>query len=111
MGLINNVQQRPIPSSLEDQVKKIKADIYRTYQFVKRVHQKGMTSVWNNPNYTPEEIFAALGTDAEEAVKFSALLANLITQIEPTSVINVPADKELVMTGDGTVTINTISNP
>jgi len=108
MNIIDNIQPQPQPQTVEDKAQATLSHIGRGYRTIKNAHQRGMAMVWNDDTFTAQQIFDAMGADAEDAVVASATLAAAVAAINPADVIQVPAGKEIVFNGDGTVTVQDV---
>lgn len=56
------------------------------YNNMINVFNRGSKLFWNNPNATPEQIAAALGTDAKELFELHAKLGQLLATIDTAAI-------------------------
>ncbi len=86
----------------------IVSDLKRTtgdsYSSIKNQHYLMFQTIWNNHDFTPEEILAQFGTEAKELFVVSSLTQQLLQTIDPSYEPLVPP-KSFIINSDGTVTI------
>ncbi len=75
------------------------------------VIQRNWSAVWANPNFTPAQYVAQLGTSAAEVFRCAGLLVGCIAAINPTLLDPkyLSAAKAYTVHPDGTVTLNSSS--
>ena len=83
-------------------------------QLILSHHKQGFRQVWDNPRATPEEVVAALGTDAAEVFALSGQLSTLLAAavgndmkkiIELGIPVGVPENYTYKVNEDGTLTL------
>lgn len=72
--------------------------------FLKTVLELCMNDVWENPDFTPQEVFNGFGTDASQLFTSAQKLIEIITLEDPDYVPPSPT-KPYTINEDGTVTI------
>lgn len=84
------------------------------FQLILSHHKQGFRQVWDNPRATPEEVVAALGTDAAEVFALSGQLSTLLAAavgndmkkiIELGIPVGVPENYTYKVNEDGTLTL------
>lgn len=85
----------------------LKEETRRAYQNILASHIRLMRLVWRHPTLTPEQIFAALGTDAAEIVEASRAVLPLILKHSLAHAILPPPNVTVTPNPDGTVTVIT----
>jgi len=84
----------------------IRADAYREFNRLKAVHRTGLEKFWKNEKASPQEIAAALGTDAVEVFTLHGTIANILRQVHPSVEIPTVADYgSYTANQDGSITI------
>ena len=76
--------------------------------------EQGFDALWNNPNATPEEILAEMGTDAGEVFELSTAMIGLMANVLPGKLddewariqTKIAAKPATTVNEDGTVTID-----
>lgn len=70
--------------------------------------QNGWTSVWENSQFTPAEVLAAMGTGAVETFRTSTLVTSAIYQVDPSllDVKYLSAKLPYIAHEDGTITLS-----
>lgn len=76
--------------------------------------EQGFDALWNNPQATPEEILAEMGTDAAEVFELSTAMIGLMSNILPSKLpdewtriqAKIAAKPATTVNEDGTVTID-----
>jgi len=85
---------------------KIRADAFENFSRLVAAYEYGLKQFWDNPNATPAEIAAALGTDAAEVFQLHGTLATVIRQVKPNADISSASDYgTYTVNADGTVTV------
>lgn len=86
MGILNRQEQReevtPAVRAARQMVRQAKA----TYDGLVAAFNDGAKSFWSNPRATPQEIAAALGTDAKEVFELHAKVGAFIASINPEAI-------------------------
>lgn len=97
------------PTSIDKAVRvanTIKGTTRQTFQMMVNAFNIGSKTFWKNPNATPSEIAAALGTDAKEIFQLHYALGQLIGSIKPEAIEQgLLVIGQFTMNEDGTVTI------
>jgi hypothetical protein len=71
---------------------------------------RGYNLLWNNPRATPEDIFTALGTDAQKVLGFAGINITAVQSaaeldgISPPAIPEIPSNYTLTMNDDGSIT-------
>jgi hypothetical protein len=110
MGVLDNQPVSPIPSA-ERVAKQIKQQAKITYQQLLQVFNNGARQFWQNPQATPAEIAAALGTDAVEVFQLHGKIGALLATINPAVIAEgASVVGEFTYNADGTVTVAETTN-
>lgn len=84
MGLLDNTIQ-PSPPTREQILSFIRDRILRTavtsFKTISEIQKTGIDLVWNNPQFTPQEIVDALGEDAIKIFQYHGELTDYLTSI------------------------------
>ena len=81
------------------------------FQQLARSGNFGYNLIWNNPNASPMEVLAALGTNAKAVFELANLniqtieAAAVIGGVTPPVIPSVPSDYSLIFNADGSVTL------
>ena len=90
--------------------------IQSQFQQLARSGQQGFNVIWNNPNASPTDIIAALGTSAAAVFQLAGLniqtvqAAATIGGTTPPSIPSVPAQYVLTFNQDGSATVSMASS-
>lgn len=103
MGLINN-NFIPTPATAEVEVARIKNTTTNVYRLMEAHHKQAFRLVWENPNFTPQEILASFGTDAVALFQLSYSLQQILKTANPDYNLLIP-DHNVTFNEDGTVTV------
>lgn len=106
MGIINNNEVPNKAQTLAIEVARQKGNANALYRQIVSFFSQSANFVWNNKDYTPQEIFNAYGTDSAELVKLSAAAIALITAVSGNGPTLPPQGFSLTINQDGTVTVN-----
>lgn len=88
------------------QANQIKQNVRQTFQNLVVAFNNGSKQFWRNPQASPSEIAAALGTDAVEVFKLHAKLGALLADVRPAAIQEGAAVVgQFTYNADGTVTI------
>lgn len=110
MGVLDNQPAQPVQPA-ERAAKQIKQQAKMTYQQLLQVFNNGARQFWQNPQATPTEIAAALGTDAVEVFQLHGKIGALLATIDPAAIAEgASAVGQFAYNDDGTVTVATPSN-
>ena len=85
MSILNN----PVPVVSHTPVAvaaRLKGQARSTHAFLVKMFNEGAKTFWSNPNATPEQLAAALGTDGEELFKLHGLIGQLLGQVTPNEI-------------------------
>lgn len=105
MSVLNNPPQ-PAPSHAEIAADNIRRQARHTFNTMVQAFNAGSKLFWQNSNATPEEVAAALGTDAQEIFELHAKLGQLIATVKPTAIVaGVSVVGQFEYNEDGTVTV------
>jgi hypothetical protein len=76
------------------------------YNNMVSVFNRGSKMFWDNPNATPEQIAASLGSDAKQLFELHYKLGQLISSVDPLAIYaGSSVIGQFTMNEDGTVTI------
>lgn len=104
MSLLNAMPQ-PIPPA-DRLAAAFREHARNTYQQLIRTFNGTAQEFWRNSQATPQEIAAALGTDAVEVFQLHAKIGALIADVDPTTIAaGLAVVGEFVYNEDGTVEI------
>ena len=93
------------PAQLE--AAKIRADAFENFQRLVAAYEYGLKQFWANDNATPQEIAAALGTDAGEVFQLHGTLADVIRTVKPDANISSASDYgTFTANADGSITVS-----
>lgn len=73
--------------------------------FVRKRYQVTYDRIWNDPDFSPAEALAALGTDAAELFAAHEALGRFIAAIDPKFVALAPPKPGVTINKDGTVVL------
>lgn len=94
------------------QANQIKHNVKFTFQNMVSAFNQGSKQFWSNPQATPSQIAAALGTDAKEVFELHHKLGTLLAQVRPQAIEEgLAVVGEFVYNEDGTVTIRPPKSP
>lgn len=79
--------------------KTLKERAIRHFGNQQRVYERMLNQVWNNSEYTPQQVFDSLGTDGEAYINYVTSVRQFILGVKPGATITSP-------TAYGTVTVN-----
>lgn len=97
---------KPLVPAIADVVLDIKNSNRNLYIFIKNQLAGIFNTVWHDPNYSPEQIITAMGTDASALFVVAAQLQQLAAQVDPTYVVLAPPDNySVTLNQDGTVNV------
>jgi len=89
------------------QAAQIKQSARSAYQHLVTVFNNGSKQFWRNPQASPSQIAAALGTDAAEVFELHAKLGAFLASIRPEAIQEgIDMVGQFTCNQDGTVTIN-----
>jgi len=102
---------RQNPSTPEEIAATLKLQAKNIYNNMVSTFNRGSKMFWNNPNATPEQISAALGSDAKELFELHYKLGQLISSVDPIAITpGTTVIGQFTMNEDGTVTVLTNNN-
>jgi hypothetical protein len=105
MGVLDNQPAQTVQPA-ERAAKQIKQQAKMTYQQLLQVFNNGARQFWRNPQATPAEIAAALGTDAVEVFTLHGKIGVLLASIDPAAIADgASVVGEFTYNEDGTVTV------
>ena len=87
---------------------RVRMNTFGIFNQISQTYQQLFGAVWSNPmGLTPQQVVAALGTDAAELFRFLTVLSTAVNAATP-GTINVanPAGFTVTSNADGTVTIS-----
>ena len=97
--------QKPVKRDSKDAASDLKQKAQALLTRVSNQHDRVLRSLWENPDFSAEEILAALDKEAGELVKASAALNAAVKLANPELAYTVPDGAELVVAADGTVKV------
>lgn len=84
----------------------LKNQTRQTFEQMVMAFNQGSNNFWKNPRVTPQQIAAALGTDAKEVFELHGKLGALLASVKPEAVADgASVVGQFTMNEDGTVTI------
>lgn len=89
---------------LEELVEEIIRTNARGLQILERNHTQNFNRIWNNPDFTPQEVLDKFGTSAVKLFVASKATQDFIKACNPDYEVLVPP-KEFTINKDGTVTV------
>jgi hypothetical protein len=106
MAINFNVNNRVPPNTPEQISEALKLQAKNIYSNMVNVFNRGSKMFWDNPNATPEQIAASLGSDAKQLFQLHYQLGQLISSVNPTDIATGSSViGQFTMNEDGTVTI------
>ena len=108
MSIINtSTAPAKIIPPVSDTTNAMKVANTKAYLELKNAVIGGFRNVWNNPNYTPQQVLNNWGTDAVSLFNFS-YLAQQILAVDPSWKMLTPP-VPCTLNEDGTVTVNPVT--
>lgn len=105
MSILNGPVTPPPPSP-EQIAAQVRMQAKMTYDLLMNAFSRGASQFWQNPDATPAQIAAALGTDAAEAFALHGKLGAMLATISPEAVAKVhQMVGAFTVNEDGTVTV------
>ena len=104
MNIFNTTKELTKAQKLKGFVDSIKQSNKVSLDILKQSHDINFNNIWNNGNFTPQEIFNEFGTDAVQLFQVSAATQEFIKMCDPDYEILVPP-VEFTINEDGTVTV------
>lgn len=105
-----SVLDQNLPSrfnSAQEVANQLKQNAKNTFRNLVGSYNANARLFWSNPAFTPNQIAAALGTDAAELFQLHAKIGELLASVKPDSVTQVLAlVQPFTVNEDGTVTIS-----
>jgi hypothetical protein len=84
----------------------LKNNVRQTFNMMVQAFNQGAKNFWINPQVSPEQISAALGTDAKEVFELHAKLGQLLASVKPESIAEGSSVVgNFTINDDGTVTV------
>jgi len=106
MSLIHETKTHA--EKLEDHVRRMKKRLRKLYAYIDRNHLGIFTDTWGDPDtepeFTPQEIMTAFGTDAGDLVTGSLNIQTLLKAVND-DYVAITAPNDYTKNADGTVTI------
>lgn len=94
------------------QANQIKQQVRTAYQSMVVAFNQGAKQFWRNPQASPSQIAAALGTDAVEVFQLHAKLGALLADVRPSAIQEgASVVGQFTYNADGTVTITPPAPP
>lgn len=107
MSILNNPAQPQVPVA-ERVASQIVNQTRMTFQQLVSVYNEGARSFWSNPRATPQEVAAALGTNAAEVFGLHAKIGALLDEVKPDATGPGKAVVgQFTVNADGSVTVPT----
>lgn len=106
MSILNNFYNVEQYSNPDLEVLKLKADAKKSFEQLHFTIKRATERFWKNPNYTPQEMALAAGTDAKELFELHSMIVSVLENANPGScndIISMVGD--YTVNPDGTVTI------
>lgn len=112
MSILNRQEQVNRPPMAEMVAKQMVRDAKSLYDGLVGTFNEGAKKFWQNPRATPQEIAAALGTDAKEVFELHAKVGAFIASINPEAVApGLAVVGQFSYNEDGTVTVPVAETP
>jgi len=107
MSILNNPEV-PEVAPADRAARQIKQQARSTFQQLANTFNQTSRQFWSNPQATPAEIAAALGTDAAEVFSLHGKLGAMLSTVKPEAIAEgVALVGQFTVNADGTVTITT----
>jgi hypothetical protein len=107
MSVLNNPEV-PEVAPADRAARQIRQQARATFQQLASTFNQTSRQFWSNPQATPAEIAAALGTDAAEVFALHGRLGAMLTAVRPEAIAEgVALVGQFSINADGTVTITT----
>ena len=104
MNIFNTTKELTQAQKLKEFISSIKQSNKVALDMLKKSHEINFNNIWNNPSFTPQEIFDEFGTDAVQLFQVSSATQEFIKMCDPDYEILVPP-VEFTINEDGTVTV------
>ena len=112
MSILNRQEQRMEVSPAVRAARQMVNQAKTTYDNLVSTFNEGSKNFWTNPRATPQEIAAALGTDAKEVFELHAKIGAFIAGINPEAIAPGQAVVgQFSYNADGTVTVPVVEAP
>lgn len=106
MSILNRQEQRAEISPAQRTAQQMVRQAKSLYDGLVATFNEGARNFWQNPRATPQEIAAALGTDAKEVFELHAKVGAFVASINPEAVApGAAVVGEFSYNADGTVTV------
>ena len=99
-----NTEQTPKIEDIVTSIKNANTGLFNTIQGQLKF---GFDLFWNNPDFTPQQIADAFGTDATSLFMLSYQLQEVLLATDPNYVM-LTAPVQVILNSDGSVTIPTV---
>lgn len=107
------IQPTPTAPSKENKLKlhtlRIKEMAHESYKNISQIQRRGIDMVWNNLEFTPQEVINTLGTDAINIFKYHGELTQYVIGLAQsegiTPDIKLPTNKFIVDEVNKTITV------
>ena len=103
MGIINEDKSNQL--FIDNEVSSIKSITTNIYRTLKHQHTIAFNKVWDNPNFTPQEIIDAFGSDAASLFSISWSIQQILLAADPNYKLLIPP-MNVTLNSDGTVTLS-----
>jgi len=112
MSILNRQEQRAEVSPAVRAARQMVHQTKATYDGLVAAFNDGAKNFWSHPRATPQEIAAALGTDAKEVFELHAKIGAFLAEINPESIAPGQAVVgEFSYNADGSVTVPVVEAP
>lgn len=106
MSILDRQEQREEPTPAVRTARQMVRNAKATYDGLVATFNQGAASFWANPRATPQEIAAALGTDAKEVFELHAKVGAFIASINPEAIApGTAVVGQFSYNADGSVTV------
>lgn len=99
----------PREFKLKSHTLRIKGLAHQSYKNISEIQRRGIDMVWNNPEFTPQEIINELGDDAINIFKYHGELTQYVIGLAESEgivpVIKLPPNKFIVDDVNKTITV------
>ena len=110
MSILNMPDPQPDPAAAV--AARVIAETKMTFRAILEAFNGGARIFWSNEHATPEQIAAALGTNAREVFELHAKLGRFIADIDPALIARgMSVVGQFEYNDDGTVTVLSVPSP
>lgn len=112
MSILNRQEQPAEVSPAVRAARQMVRQAKNTYDGLVGAFNEGARNFWSNPRATPQEIAAALGTDAKEVFELHGKIGAFLAEINPEAIApGAAVVGQFTYNADGTVTVPVVEAP